>query len=61
MAKREFRVVQEAYDELERILNTLAEDNWRPILMVPVAFGGASFTNFGPGRVDRFCVILERE
>jgi hypothetical protein len=61
MATCEYRVIQHEREELERALNVLAEEGWRPILIVPDAFGGASFTNFGPGRVDSFCVVLERE
>ena len=61
MATPEYKVVKQSGDDLERELNRLAEEGWRPILISPVSFGGASFMNSGPSRVDNFCVILQRE
>ncbi|MGE3267570.1 MAG: hypothetical protein AB7P40_02410 [Chloroflexota bacterium] len=56
----EYKVIQAETDALERELNALAKEGWQPVLVAPQSFGGASWTNVGPGRVDRFCVILRR-
>ena len=56
----EYKVVALSSDDLEKELYTLAKAGWRPILISPASFGGASFVNSGPSRVSNFCVILER-
>ena len=60
MATSEYKVIKKRGDGLEVELNRLAEEGWRPILVAPASFGGASFMNSGPSRVDDYCVILQR-
>lgn len=60
MAAAEYKVIKTRSDDLERELNTLVQEGWRPIQITPASFGGASFMNSGPSRVDDYCVILQR-
>lgn len=57
----EYKVITVRHNELEQQLNTLSRDRWRPLLLTPDSYGGASWWHAGPGRVSTFRVVLVRD
>jgi hypothetical protein len=61
MTAPEYKVITVSGEELEQQLNTLARDRWRPLLIAPDRYGGASWIHAGASRVTSFRVVLVRD